>query len=59
MARIDEIDLDQKVAARELIDRMRARTFRGYPGTFFRQDGRKVYLRLTLMDEEDLAKEVQ
>ncbi len=53
--RIDEIDLDRTYRARELIDVLRARTFPPYPGAFFRHRGRRIYLRLELLEEEDLA----
>lgn len=48
---IDEIDLDAKYSARELIDLMRARTFPPYRGAYFTSSGRRVYLRLELEDE--------
>jgi len=57
VARIDEIDLDRAYSARELLDVIRARTFRGFPGAYFRTGGRKVHLRLALLDEDDLARE--
>ena len=50
--RIDTIDLDRTYTARELIDIIRARTFPPYPGTYFIHEGRKVYLRLQLLYEE-------
>jgi methionyl-tRNA formyltransferase len=50
--RIDEIDLDRTYTAGELINIIRARTFPPYPGAYFRRQGRKVYLRLQLLDEE-------
>ncbi len=53
---IDEIDLDATYTARELIDLLRARTFPPYPGAFFLdQNGARVYLRLQLMTEHELA----
>jgi len=52
--RIDHIDLDRKYTARELIDVIRARTFPPYPGGYFIHQGRKVYLRLQLLPEEQL-----
>ena len=57
VALIDEIDLDRLYPARELLDIIRARTFRGYPGAFFRHDGRKVYVRVQLLDEAELDQE--
>jgi methionyl-tRNA formyltransferase len=50
---IDEIDLEKKYTARELIDIIRARTFPPYEGAFFRHNGRKIYIRLELYHEEE------
>ena len=50
--RIDAIDLDHTYTARELIDIIRARTFPPYPGTYLMHEGRKIYLRLQLLYEE-------
>jgi len=55
VARIDAIDLDGMYTARELIDIIRARTFAPYPGVYFMHQGRKVYLRLQLLYEEQLG----
>lgn len=55
--RIDHIDLDRKYTARELIDIIRARTFPPYPGAYFIHKGRKVYLRLQLLYEDQLGEE--
>jgi len=55
--RIDHIDLNRKYTARELIDIIRARTFPPYSGAYFVHEGRKVYLRLKLLYEEDLQRE--
>ena len=52
--RIDHIDLVRTYTARELIDVIRARTFPPYPGAYFVHQGRKVYLRLQLLYEEQL-----
>jgi methionyl-tRNA formyltransferase len=52
VTRIDEIDLDRTYRAGDLIDVIRARTFAGYRGAYFRQGGRKVYLRLVLDPDE-------
>jgi methionyl-tRNA formyltransferase len=52
---IDYIDLDKKYKARELIDIIRSRTFPPYPGAYFIHQGRKVYLRLELLCEEQLG----
>jgi methionyl-tRNA formyltransferase len=53
--RIDEIDLDREYPARRLIDVLRARTFPPYRGAFFRHQGKKVYLRLALLPEDEIA----
>jgi methionyl-tRNA formyltransferase len=52
--KVDCIDLDREYTARELIDIIRARTFPPYPGACFVYQGRKVYLRLQLLYEEQL-----
>jgi len=52
--RIDEIDLDRTYRGRDLIDLLRARTFPPYPGAYIREGGRKIYLRLQLLDESEL-----
>lgn len=52
---IDEIDRDAMVRAGDLIDRIRARSFPPYPGTYFVHEGRRVYLRLELLDEDQLG----
>ncbi len=49
---IDEIDLDRRYSARELIDILRARTFPPYPGAYFRHEGRKIYMRLVFEQED-------
>jgi methionyl-tRNA formyltransferase len=52
VSRIDEIDLDARCTAREVIDRIRARSFPPYTGTYFIEDGRKIFLRLELYEPE-------
>jgi len=51
---IDPIDLDRSYGARELINVLRARTFPPYAGAYFVENGRKVYLRLQLLYEDQL-----
>lgn len=51
---IDRIVLDRTYTAKGLIDVIRARTFPPYPGAYFIHAGRKVYLRLQLLYEEQL-----
>ena len=52
VTQIDEIDLNRKYRAGDLINIIRARTFAGYRGAYFRHEGSKVYLRLTLRADE-------
>jgi methionyl-tRNA formyltransferase len=52
---IDEIDLDATYKARDLIDILRARTFPPYAGTYFTENEKRVYLRLQLLTEDELA----
>lgn len=54
--RIDEIDLEREYRARDLINILRARTFRPHRGAFFRVGGRRIYLRLELIPEDELDK---
>lgn len=49
---IDCIRLDEKYTARELIDILRARTFPPYDGAYFEQDGKRIHLRLELIESE-------
>ena len=51
---IDDIDLDKTYTARELIDVIRARTFKPYKGAYFVDQGRKIYMRMQLFYEEQL-----
>ena len=51
--RIDEIDLEKTYRAKDLIDVLRARTFPPYPGSYFRHNGKRVFLRLELVEEPD------
>ena len=53
----DEIDLNRTYKAVDLLNLIRARTFPPYPGAFFKNGERKVYLRLQLLYEEDLTAE--
>jgi methionyl-tRNA formyltransferase len=49
--RIDHIELDREYTARYLIDVLRARTFATYKSAYFVENGRKVYVRVTLEEE--------
>lgn len=52
--KIDRIDLDQKYTARDLLNILRARTFRHYPGAYFvDEEGRRVYVRVELEYEKN------
>ncbi|HAA77877.1 TPA: formyl transferase [Candidatus Latescibacteria bacterium] len=50
--RIDCIDLDDTYRAGDLIDILRARTFPPYKGAYFLHEGRRIYLRLELAEED-------
>jgi methionyl-tRNA formyltransferase len=54
---IDAIDLGRRYTARTLIDIIRARTFPPYRGAYFEEAGRRTFLRLQLLREEDLDAE--
>jgi methionyl-tRNA formyltransferase len=51
---LDRIDLECDYPARKLIDVIRARTFPPYRGAFFEFEGRRIYLRLQLLEEDEL-----
>ena len=51
LEQIDEIDLDARYRARDLLDVLRARTFPPHKGAFFRADGKRVYVRVSLEAE--------
>ena len=57
LVRVDEIDLNRSYLAKDLINVIRARTFSPYEGAYFWHRGRKVYLRLELLYEEQLTVE--
>jgi len=58
VGKIDEIDLHRSYSAKELIDLMRARTFPPHRGAYFWHQGKRVYVRLELLYEDQLeAKE--
>ena len=54
LARTDIIHLDQTYSGRDLINILRARTFPPHAGPHFVEGGRKIYLRLELLYEEQL-----
>ena len=49
---IDNIELTQSYVARDLINILRARTFPPYRGAYFVHEGRRVYLKLSLEEEQ-------
>lgn len=51
--KIDEIFLDKAYLGRELINILRARTFKPYKGSFFRKDGRKFHLELKITEDKN------
>ncbi|MGE3277305.1 MAG: methionyl-tRNA formyltransferase [Vicinamibacterales bacterium] len=51
--RIDCIDLDAIYRARDLLNVLRSRTFSGYRGAYYVEDGRRVYLDLRLAPEPE------
>jgi methionyl-tRNA formyltransferase len=53
--RIDEIDLQGDYKAGKLLDILRARTFSPYGGAYFRHEGKRIYLRLQLLDESEIS----
>lgn len=53
MEKLDEIDLDKKYTARELIDILRARTFPPHKGSYFIVDGKKYYMELKIKPEQE------
>jgi methionyl-tRNA formyltransferase len=56
VAAIDEIDLAHMYRAEDLINILRARTFPPYLGTYFRHNGKKVYLSLELSEAPEGGK---
>lgn len=54
LERIDKIDLDAEYNARDLINIIRARTYSPYPGAYFQDGEKKIYMRLGLFYEENL-----
>lgn len=50
--RLDEIFLERSYRAEELLNIIRARTFPPHPGAYFRHNGRKVFVRVELCEEE-------
>jgi len=53
---IDEIDRDREYVARDLINIIRARTFPPYKGSYFWDGNKKVYMRIQLLEEDEIGK---
>jgi methionyl-tRNA formyltransferase len=53
LARLDEINLSERYTAGDLINILRARTFNPYSGAYFLHNGRKIFMQLTLKEEEE------
>ncbi|MBK8905702.1 MAG: formyl transferase [Anaerolineaceae bacterium] len=51
---IDEIDLEKTYRAKDLVNLLRARTFPPYKGCYFLHEGRKIFIRVQLLEEEEL-----
>jgi len=50
----DEIDLDGTYTGRQLLNLLRARTFPPHPAAWFREQGRKIFVRVELTDAGEL-----
>lgn len=50
-----QIDLDEKYTGRELLNLIRARTFRPYPAAWFIDDGQKYEVRISIEKSGDIA----
>jgi len=48
---IDHINLDKSYNARNLINILRARTFDNYESAYFKEDGKKYYIRVLIERE--------
>lgn len=53
LKKLDEIKLNKNYKALDLINILRARTFKPYPSAWFNYQGKKIYLRVYLEYEED------
>lgn len=51
--KVDKISLDKKYTGKELINILRAKTFPPYNGAYFEEDGKRVYMRLELVYDND------
>ncbi len=50
--RIDHIDLNRKYKARDLLNILRARTFSPYESAYVEINGKKVFVRVKLEEDE-------
>jgi methionyl-tRNA formyltransferase len=50
---VDEIQLEQRYRAREILNLLRARTFPPYPSAYFMENGRRIYVRVQLAYEDE------
>jgi methionyl-tRNA formyltransferase len=50
-SQLDEVDLDDRLTVRELVNHLRAKTFDPHPGVFFMHEGKKIYLRIKISRE--------
>ena len=55
LAAIDLIDLQKQYPARQLLNLLRARTYPPYPAAYFMEDSRRIYVRVQLFEEGELA----
>ena len=57
--KIDCIDLELFYSAEYLINILRARTFPPYKGAYFEKDGKRYYMRLEIIPEEEFEKDAK
>lgn len=50
--KLGEIDLTKKYNALELINILRAKTFNDFPSAYFIHEGKKIYVRINLQEEQ-------
>lgn len=51
---LDHIDLDKDYRASDLLNILRAKTYPPYPSAYFIQNGRRIYVRVQLIYEDEL-----
>ncbi|MCS7064113.1 MAG: hypothetical protein NZM04_08765 [Methylacidiphilales bacterium] len=57
LSSVSYIDLNRWYKAKDIIDQIRALTFRGYKGAYIVENGERIYLRLELLRESDIERE--